>query len=171
MANLTTWLWLRILFHSLICGVMADHAACRRTEQPVVTGNVSGNAPNDRSLDAAFGLRRSGHNANCKRHRGAAKKISHRSNSALALSIHGRRIRSGVLCGPGIPCGAQTTYGFFSVCAFARILASVVPGVIASGSMASRMMAGFLEARASSNAAGKSSVRSTEMPKPPNARA
>jgi len=63
---------------------MADHAACRRTEQTMVTSNMSGNAPNDRSLDAAFGLRRSGHNANCKRHRSAAKKISHQVET-LAL--------------------------------------------------------------------------------------
>jgi len=60
---------------------------------------------------------------------------------------------------------------FFSASDLARIFASVVTGVIASGSMASRMMAGLPDACASLNAAGKSAVRSTLTPKPPKARA
>ena len=42
----------------------------------------------------------------------------------------------------------RKAYRFFSASALARILASVAPGVIAWGSMASRMMAGLPEARA-----------------------
>ena len=60
---------------------------------------------------------------------------------------------------------------FFSARDLARIFASVVTGVIASGSMARRTIAGLPEACASLNAAGKSAVRSTDTPKPPNARA
>src|SRR5262249_25605085 len=53
----------------------------------------------------------------------------------------------------------------------ARILASVVIGVIASGSILSRMIEGLPDACACLNAAGNSAVFSTSTPKPPKARA
>jgi hypothetical protein len=86
--------------------VMADHASGRRTEKSVVTGNVSGDAANHCSLDAAFGLRRSRHQGYCERQGGAAKKISHwielRSRS---FSIRSLSICSGT-CSSEAPCEA-----------------------------------------------------------------
>jgi hypothetical protein len=78
--------------------VMADHASGRGTEKSVVTGNVPGDAANHRSLDAAFGLRRSRRQGYCKRQGSAAKKVSHRIKlRSHSFSIRSPSIRSGAL--------------------------------------------------------------------------
>ena len=76
--------------------MMTDHAARRRTEKSVMTGNVSGDTANHRSFDAAFGLRRSRRQRDRKRQGRAAEKISHRVQLRfrLAALIHRLRIRS-----------------------------------------------------------------------------
>ena len=87
--------------------------------------------------------------------RGAARVPEGRDREVVA-DHQGRGHQGGVIRGP-------LTY-FFSTSDFARILASVVTGVIASGSIFRRMIAGLPLACASLKAAGKSSVRSTDAP-------
>src|SRR3981189_1359483 len=70
----------------------------------------------------------------------------------------------------GSPQGAPP-YSFCFARAAALIFASVIAGVIASGSILSWITAGFPDFCAARNALGKSAVLSTKTPKPPKARA
>src|SRR3977135_1446865 len=62
-------------------------------------------------------------------------------------------------------------YSFCFARAAERIFASVIAGVIASGSILSWITAGLPDFCAARNALGKSAVLSTKTPKPPKARA
>ena len=92
-----------------------------------------------------------------------------------ALDLGGANAKA--LAALAVGAGAMTVshvnddYFWLSASDLARILDKVVIGVIASGSIASRMIAGLRDACASRNAAGKSAVCWTVTPKPPKARA
>jgi hypothetical protein len=154
--------------------MMTDRAARGRAQDTMVTGDMTGDTANHGTLETAFGIGRHCRAGKRERQGRAYQKNFHRwTSSLLCLSQS-----AGFVFVPG-PNDARTTLEccsaagqrFFSASDLARIFAIVVVGVMASPSMARRMIAGLPEACACLNASGKSSVRSTETPKPPKARA
>jgi len=60
---------------------MTDYATCRRSEETVVTGNMTGHAAYRRAFDATLGVGRSSGECDYQRQYGGAKNRFHRSNS------------------------------------------------------------------------------------------
>jgi hypothetical protein len=154
--------------------MVADDAAGGRAQDAMVAGDMTGDSADRGTFETAFGISRHSRGDERERQGCACQKNFHRwTSSLLCLSQS-----AGFVFVPG-PNDARTTLEccsaagqrFFSASDLARIFAIVVVGVMASPSMARRMIAGLPEACACLNASGKSSVRSTDTPKPPKARA
>src|SRR5579859_3693296 len=127
---------------------------------------MTGNAADHGTLEAALGVGGAGRERNTKRENRAGENRFHGAILRYSCPIRGGAFRSerdGVSAAGAQPSCAASD--------FARMFDSVVTGVIASGSILSRMIAGLPLACAALNASAKSSVRSTEAPKPPKARA